>query len=433
MNEHRITEVEEMSLKIPFKANAIEIVVGRGDVQQNSARRIARALSERCGMEVPVVADTAYADWGIRPKRHAIFVGSLGDNRGMEYLYYRWLTFVDNGYPGTGGYVLTTLWDPWGAGSNALIAGATDPEGLDAVVRRLEALIEGVEGYLPGVYEVVYGASCAEEKAAAERWAMEGPSPEGWVYNYTGYGDLQFVPAAAWAYVRSGDPRVARGLKKVLLELAASPVLEATTQRVHLHAWKLTMMWPMVQTASVFSHADRLHVDRFLFDMIVSTEGFRNEGLTLMAGTELPRQNHQTLCALGVLFGSIYFDRHYKLPEANAWRELVDQFYRIGAYCSKQICDNNGHGWNQSIGDFATYALVTGNTDFFDSGMARLAADRAVGNDVEFASPGSHPGRADRDLLDRARHAVDVHPLAHCVLVLEQDEEAVDHVSYEVL
>ncbi len=380
MNEHRITEVAEMALKIPFKADAVEIVVGRGDVQQNAARRIARALSEKCGMEVPVVEDAAYADWGIQPKRHAIFVGSLGDNRGIEHLYYRWLTFVDNSYPGRGGYVLTTLWDPWGAGLNALIAGAADPDGLDAVVRRLEAFIDGVEGSLPGVCEVVYGASCAEEKAAVERLATEGPSAEGWVYNYTGYGDLQFVPQAAWAYVRSGDPRIVRGFRKILLELAASPVLEAATNRVHFHAWKLTMMWPMVQTAPIFSEADRLKVDRFLFDMIASTEGFRNEGLIRMAKTELPRQNHQTLCALGVLFGSIYFDRHYKLAEASAWRELVDQFYRIGAYCSKQICDNNDHGWNQSIGDFATYALVTGNTDFFDNGMARLAAERAVGN-----------------------------------------------------
>ncbi len=380
MSEHRIGEVKQMSLEIPFDAGAVEVVAGGGEAQQAAARRIAGALERVCGSEVPVADDAGYAAWGIRPERHAILVGSLGDNRGIEYLYYRWLTFVDRSYPGAGGYVLTTLWDPWGAGRNALVVGAADEVGLDAAVARLSAVIAGAAEGIPGLYEVVYGSSRPEEVADVERWARVGPTPEGWVYDFTGYGGLSHVPSAAWAYVRSGDPGIAEGLKQGLMALMETPVLHTPESQLHLGFWPVMMMWPIVETCQVFSEADRLKIVRFFYDVLMSPEGAGNRGLSHSAGSELPRQNHQTLCALGVLFGAIYFERHYRLPEAREWRALVDELFRIGAYCSKQICDNNAHGWNQSIGDFATYALLTGNTVFFDSGMARLAAERAVGN-----------------------------------------------------
>ena len=117
MGGHRIGNVKQMSLEIPFDARAVEVVAGGGEVQQAAARRIAGALARVCGSDVAVADDSGYAAWDIRPERHAILVGSLGDNRGVEYLYYRWLTFVDGSYPGSGGYVLTTVWDPWGDGS----------------------------------------------------------------------------------------------------------------------------------------------------------------------------------------------------------------------------------------------------------------------------------------------------------------------------
>ncbi|GEM_PF-2945676 len=380
MHDHPIDRPAQMSLEIPFDAGSVEIVAGKGEVQQAAAGQIAQALRTRCGADVSVGDDAAYAGWEVRPQRHAILMGSLGDNRGIEYLYYRWLTFVDNSYPGAGGYVLTTLWDPWGAGRNALIVGAADTEGLKAAVERLKVMIAGGGSGIPGLHEVVYGASRTRERDEVERMAEEGPRREGWTYHFTGYGDIEPVPHATWAYVRSGDRRIAEGMRKMLLELAASPVLSVTPNRVHLHLWRLTMTWPLVETAPVFSEEDRLKLARFFHDALASTEGSRNGGLLHMADTELPRQNHQTLCALGVLFGALYFERHHRLPEAGEWRALVERFFRIGAYCSKQICDNNQHGWNQSIGDFATYALLTGDTAFFDHGMARLAAERAAAN-----------------------------------------------------
>ena len=380
MGGHRIGNVKQMSLEIPFDARAVEVVAGGGEVQQAAARRIAGALARVCGSDVAVADDSGYAAWGIRPERHAILVGSLGDNRGIEFLYYRWLTFVDGSYPGSGGYVLTTLWDPWGAGRNALVVGAADDAGLDAAVARLESIIDAASDGIPGLYEVVYGSSRPKEVADVARWASVGPTPEGWVYDFTGYGGLSHVPSAAWAYVRSGDARIAEGLKQGLMALLETPVLHTPESQLHLGFWPVMMMWPIVETCPVFSEEDRLKIVRFFYDALVSPEGARNGGLNHAAASELPRQNHQTLCALGVLFGSIYFERHYRLPETREWRTLVDELFRIGAYCSKQICDNNAHGWNQSIGDFATYALLTGNTAFFDNGMARMAAERAVGN-----------------------------------------------------
>ena len=380
MAEHRITQIKPMRLDISFDGPAIEVVAGRGEAQQGAARRIADALSGKCGQKVEVVDGAGYAGWDIRPENQAILVGSLGDNPAIEYLYYRWLTFVDNSYPGTGGHVLTTVRDPWATGANALVVGASDPAGLEAAADRLEQVIGDATSGVPGLYEVAYGSSRPGEVEDVERWATVGPTPDGWVYDFTGYGGLSHVPQAAWAYLRSGDVRIAEGLKQGLMELMETPVLHTAESQLHLGFWPVMMMWPIVETSPAFSEADRLKIVRFLYDVLESPEGSKNHGLIHSAESELPRQNHQTLCALGVLFGSLYFDRHYGLAEAQKWRAVVDSLFRIGEYCSKQICDNNAHGWNQSIGDFATYALLTGNTAFFDNGMARLATDRAVAN-----------------------------------------------------
>ncbi|MDP6777912.1 MAG: hypothetical protein QGI83_14230, partial [Candidatus Latescibacteria bacterium] len=380
MAEHRITQIRPMQLDVDFDGPPIEVVAGKGDAQQAAARRIAEVLSGKSGRPVAVVDDDGYVGWDIRPKGQAILVGSLGDNRGIEYLYYRWMTFVDRSYPGAGGYVLTTVRDPWATGRNALVVGASDKAGLEAAVDRFVQVIADSTECLPGLYEVVYGSSRPREVEDVKRWAEEGPSPEGWVYDFTGYGGLSHVPQAAWAAVRSGDLRIAEGLKQGLMELMETPVLHTAESQLHLGFWPVMMMWPIVETLSVFSEDERLKIVRFLYDVLESREGSKNHGLIHSAESELPRQNHQTLCALGVLFGSLYFDRHYGIPEAQEWRAVVDSLFRTGEYCSKQICDNNAHGWNQSIGDFATYALLTGNTAFFDNGMARLATARAAAN-----------------------------------------------------
>ena len=210
MGGHRIGNVKQMSLEIPFDARAVEVVAGGGEVQQAAARRIAGALARVCGSDVAVADDSGYAAWGIRPERHAILVGSLGDNRGIEFLYYRWLTFVDGSYPGSGGYVLTTVWDPWGTGHNALVVGAADEAGLDAAVARLEGVIAGAEAGIPGLYEVVYGSSRPKEVADVARWASVGPTPEGWVYDFTGYGGA-FARSVGGVGIRAKWRRENRG------------------------------------------------------------------------------------------------------------------------------------------------------------------------------------------------------------------------------
>ena len=121
------------------------------------------------------------------------------------------------------------------------------------------------------------------------RWASVGPTPEGWVYDFTGYGGLSHVPSAAWAYVRSGDTRIAEGLKKGLMALMETPVLNTPESQLHLGFWPVMMMWPIVETCRVFSEHDRLKIVRFLYNVLVSPEGAENRGLRHSAGSELPR------------------------------------------------------------------------------------------------------------------------------------------------
>lgn len=382
--EHPLAAVKPLRLEIPFDASLVEVVAGTGEAQRAAAAQIARALSARCGATVDVVDPGAYAGWDVAPRRHAILVGSLGDNAAIEFLYHRWLAFVDRAYPGAGGYVLTTLWEAWGKGveqrPNALVVGAADAAGLQKAADRLCAVIQEAEGGIARLHEVVYGESLEAERERVAVWAVGGHPEHGWRYPYVGHGHLYHVPQLARATARSGDPAMEAGMRTLLLELATSPVLSATPNGIHLYGWQLQMAWPLLETSPVYSDQDRLAISRFLYDVLVSPEGYKNARVRHLLTTTLPRQNHETLCALGVAFGAAYFGRHYALPEIDAAWEVADGVLGFGAVCSKQIEDDNQHGWNQCIGDYASYALLTGRMGFFENGMALMAAERAAGN-----------------------------------------------------
>ena len=67
------------------------------------------------------------------------------------------------------------------------------------------------------------------------------------------------------------------------------------------------------------------------------------------------------------------------------------------------------------------------------SGHVFDCADGTVGDDLQYAETASQPRGSNVDLLDRAFMATDFHPVADGILILYQDEKAVDQIPNEVL
>ena len=83
------------------------------------------------------------AEAKIPPDRHLLLLGNVNTNRVVFRLYGYNYTPADDVYPGRGGYLVQTIHDPWGSGTNAVGLLGSDLEGVRASVGRfLETLPE---------------------------------------------------------------------------------------------------------------------------------------------------------------------------------------------------------------------------------------------------------------------------------------------------
>ena len=96
---------------------------------------IAQALQQRFGVEADVVPSRQIPTQAYRD-RTVILLGNVANNPEIRWLYSFNYAFADGVYPGHEGYVIRQIFDPVGAGKNALLIGASSDVGLSQGVAR---------------------------------------------------------------------------------------------------------------------------------------------------------------------------------------------------------------------------------------------------------------------------------------------------------
>ncbi|MGD8239445.1 MAG: hypothetical protein PVH68_12880, partial [Armatimonadota bacterium] len=100
------------------------------------AEQFVALIRERTGAAVPVrlAAEVADEHWRIdfagTGDRNIVALGSVNNNRLLSVLYGRRYVVADSIYPGTGGYVIRTVHDPFARGINVLVLAGSDAEGV---------------------------------------------------------------------------------------------------------------------------------------------------------------------------------------------------------------------------------------------------------------------------------------------------------------
>jgi len=83
-----------------------------------------------------------------------VLLGGIHTNRAMLPLYARYLCFGDAAYPGGDGYVIRTIYRPFGADTTAISLEASTPEGESEAVKRFVALLsQSEDGRFPQTLE----------------------------------------------------------------------------------------------------------------------------------------------------------------------------------------------------------------------------------------------------------------------------------------
>ena len=130
---------------------------------REAARAVTDMIRAKTGVEIP--ARTATTE-DTRPGQTAILIGNVNTNPALGLLYARYLTPVDAVCPGENGALVHTVFDPYGKGVNAVVAGASDAGGLTKAVDLLRRVVdehaEGKSLVLPRLFERAYGADFLE-------------------------------------------------------------------------------------------------------------------------------------------------------------------------------------------------------------------------------------------------------------------------------
>lgn len=109
------------------------------------AYRISERVKADTGADIPVLsAAEAVSEDGtltVDGNRTLIALGNINNNALLGELYHFRLVACDGVYPGRGGWVAHTVYDPWGYGKNVLTLGGSDYEGCKQAVAYLCGVI----------------------------------------------------------------------------------------------------------------------------------------------------------------------------------------------------------------------------------------------------------------------------------------------------
>ncbi|MBT4484619.1 MAG: hypothetical protein HOC71_13190, partial [Candidatus Latescibacteria bacterium] len=110
------------------KPNAAIVVSASGEYAEQ-ANRIQQAIRKVSGVTVPILNDDN-PNMTVPISGNIIALGNRSTNNLIDELYNRHYTLLDLSYPGSGGYALRTLHNPFGNGYNVVFIGGSDHDGV---------------------------------------------------------------------------------------------------------------------------------------------------------------------------------------------------------------------------------------------------------------------------------------------------------------
>jgi len=341
------------------------------------------AIETLTGVRIPLVDHRevvktipAWPDASMRG-RPLILIGHIGTNNAIVPLYGNLLAAADADYPGGDGYTLRTAVDPYGAGVNQIVLGASSAAGAERAVRAFVEIARqhAKTGHLtlPGLLTIIPGGTYRE---IVERTAKPDKKSAalGLDYHWTGHQAL---------------------LDAALKELRASPFMkpEAKSYNPGHYSKEFVVRKLIALIRSGALTPDEVnHIDNILL------QGLHEEydGYWIVHEANWLGTRHQTMGMMAFLVTADYLLNHAR-PNAEATAFLtkcVEQGHAFFRQFERNYRDEgNDNSSFDSTGPVCRYMMAYGNTRFFATGSARLMALRALmmtDNRGWFAAPGNY-------------------------------------------
>ncbi|MDP8228038.1 MAG: hypothetical protein P9M15_01135, partial [Candidatus Electryoneaceae bacterium] len=355
-----------------------------------AAATVVEAIRKATGATLPARHATE-ADRAV--DETAILLGNLNTNPAMLLLYGRRLTPADSVCPGNGGALVHTVFDPFGAGANAIVLGASDDAGLARAATVFAGMVaeRGVPGTL--AFSRLFDRHYSADFIAACSWADDDPAPKRLEEGLKA-GQLRLdrgthtsiageLAGVAQRYALTGHSVEAKLYVKLWDLYAKSAVSDP---RKFGGAWgfdsdfpsqKVVPGWDLIEEDPTLTDEERVrtlqHLGRWMAETVVPSCA------SAATSAHLPH-NHQTFPALGTMFAGLYMSQSFpKLMEGPFWLSIADRIFRRQATYFKTYEDCNGYQWLTN-GHLFGYALARPDSSIFTNGNGKYIIDFCIGN-----------------------------------------------------
>jgi hypothetical protein len=359
---------------------AVIIYPSGSESYRRLAHNLADGIQARTGIRLEMLSDHDLLPTRSTPlpeayrRRPLIVLGNLNTNRLIMPLYASFLCSTDALYPGGDGYELRTLVNPYGTGTNVILAGGSTLDGVEQAVDRLLHQLDSLDqprtSSLPFLLEVNLHARLAHKLASWPNAPLGAAIPDLPVDKILAVGN--YTSMYAW----TGDTRYGTFARDCLLALHNE--LEDSYGDRHYFLERVLRALPWLAAGGFLTGEDLLRTDQLLLGTALG-----NQGMWWRMRDDQPPLGHRHH-GKGTyeFFLLAQYLRKQAVPNEPA-RRLCDQWV---AECS-QFLDGLGRAAiddqddETTLNNLATifwYALSEERYAFFESGNARLVAERAL-------------------------------------------------------
>ncbi|MBR4674126.1 MAG: hypothetical protein IKP00_06630 [Victivallales bacterium] len=308
------------------------------------------------------------------PSRTAIMLGNIFDNPAMLTIYARCAIIADKRWPGAGGHVVRTVFEPFKKGADVIALEASDEAGLDkavaAFLKHLKSSVKETGGTvaIQRLYEMKLPKNIIVEKfnkshvedglAKAQQILDNG--------NHTSLGG--YLATIGKRYLTWQNPLDARLYVETCRLYRKSAVADP---RKYGGPWGFDSDfpsvyaiagWDLIEHDPTLTEQDRLDVTQTILawlNMQIVPEaagGTTGNGVT---------SNHLTFCSMGTMMGGLYFSKYYpKMATPKDWLAIIKHNFMRQIPAAKVFDDCDSYQW-LTWNHCTIYSLVMPDDTFF--------------------------------------------------------------------
>ncbi|MBR5080649.1 MAG: PQQ-binding-like beta-propeller repeat protein [Victivallales bacterium] len=336
------------------------------------------------------------------PSRTAIMLGNIIDNPAMMTLYARNAIIADKLFPGPGGFVIRTIFEPFHRGADVIALEASDDDGLKNAAADFIKYLD--KQPLPPIFQANYTNISKVSKPSEDHLAkgLELAKTRLATGFHTSLGGQ--LADIAKRYLVWQEPQEAKlyvAVAKLFNESAVGDPRKFGGPwgfDSDFPSYFAITGWDLIEHDSSLTPHERLETCQTLMKWL--NEAIAREAL---AGrkSQAVVSNHLTFASQGMLAGALYFQKTYpNLKTPHDWLAVAKSNFHRQVTAGKVMDDCDSYQW-LTWRHCLTYTLALPDDTFIDNGMCALgvrvcgltmdnmAAQAPYGDDSGWASSGS--------------------------------------------